>query len=216
MLNAPNRRDVEAKSCMKDFWDTRYSESGYAYGISPNAFMRAQDAYFTPGLSALAVADGEGRNGVWLAERGLQVCAVDQSQVGLDKAQVLAAERGVSLRTECADLLQWDWPQGVYDRVLAIFIHFMPAHRRAMHEAMFAALKPGGVLLLEAFRPEQLDYKTGGPPVVEMLYTAQMLKQDFAGAEILHCEECVDTLDEGGYHRGPAALVRLVLRKPSD
>jgi SAM-dependent methyltransferase len=197
-----------------DFWNSRYAEPGYAYGTEPNAFLVAQKKYLRPGGKALAVADGEGRNGVWLAQQGLDVLSVDTSEAGLEKARELAADRGVRLRTEQADLTTWTWPEARYDLVAAIFIHFPPEVRARMHRAMFQALKPGGMLILEAFTPEQLQYRSGGPPLVEMLYTADMLRIDFAGGEILRIEGLVTELAEGKYHRGPAAVVRLQLRRP--
>jgi cyclopropane fatty-acyl-phospholipid synthase-like methyltransferase len=197
-----------------DFWNNRYAEPGYAYGTEPNAFLVSQRKYFKPGMKALAVADGEGRNGVWLAQQGLEVLSVDASAVGLGKAQKLAAERGVSIRTQQVDLTIWGWPQNEFDVVVAIFIHFPPETRARMHAKMYQALKPGGMLILEAFTPEQLKYKTGGPPVKEMLYTAEMLRTELSEAEILLCEESLTNLEEGPYHRGLAAVVRLVARHP--
>jgi cyclopropane fatty-acyl-phospholipid synthase-like methyltransferase len=198
---------------MAGFWDERFGEPGYAYGTEPNAFLVSCRSLLKPGMKTLAVADGEGRNGVWLAQQGLEVLSVDGSGVGLAKARALAAERGVAIRTELADLTSWQWPQAGYDLVAAIFIHFPPEHRARMHRAMLEALKPGGVLIMEAFTPEQLKYRTGGPPVAEMLYTAPMLRTDFAGAEIVSLEETLTDLAEGPYHRGRAAVVRLILRR---
>jgi hypothetical protein len=139
---------------------------------------------------------------------------VDASEVGLRKTQELAADRNVTIRTEKADLITWRWPERKYDVVAAIYVHFPSEVRARLHRYMFEALKPGGVLILEAFTPAQLDYKSGGPPVAEMLYTADMLRIDFAGGEILLIEELVTELAEGKYHRGPGAVVRLVLRRP--
>ena len=200
---------------MKDFWNTRYAEPGYAYGTEPNAFLVSQGPYLKPGMKTLAVADGEGRNGVWLAQQGLDVLSVDASEIGLRKAQELAADRGVKIRTEKADLTAWQWPEQEFDVVAAIFVHFPPEVRSRLHRRMLEALKPGGVLILEAFTPAQLSYKSGGPPVLEMLYTAEMLRIDFAGGEILQIEERITDLEEGKYHRGPGAVVRLVLRRPA-
>lgn len=197
------------------FWNARYAEAGFAYGTEPNAFLVSQQHRFHPGMKALAVADGEGRNGVWLAQQGLKVLSVDASEVGLDKAAQLAADRGVPLRTECVELTAWKWPEAEFDVVVAIYIHFPPDVRARMHRAMWQALRPGGVLILEAFTPEQLHYKSGGPPVAEMLYTADKLRIDFAGTDIVLIEECVTDLAEGRYHRGPAAVVRLVARRPA-
>lgn len=197
-----------------DFWNSRYAEPGYAYGTEPNAFLVSKKEYLKPGGKALAVADGEGRNGVWLAQQGLGVLSVDASEVGLRKAQELAADRGVTIRTEKVDLTTWQWPGQKFDVVVAIYVHFPPEVRARMHRRMFEALKPGGILILEAFTPAQLSYQSGGPPVVEMLYTADMLRIDFAGGEILLMEDAITELAEGKYHRGPAAVVRLVLRRP--
>jgi 2-polyprenyl-3-methyl-5-hydroxy-6-metoxy-1,4-benzoquinol methylase len=197
-----------------EFWNARYAETGYAYGTEPNAFLVAQKNYLKSGGKALAVADGEGRNGVWLAQQGLDVLSVDASEVGLRKTQELAAERGVTIRTEKVDLTTWAWPNQQFDVVAAIYIHFPPEVRARMHRHMYDALKPGGILMLEAFTPDQLQYKSGGPPVLEMLFTADMLRNDFAGGEVLLLEETTTELVEGKYHRGPAAVVRLILRRP--
>ena len=195
-----------------DFWNTRYAEPGFAYGTEPNSFLVSQKQYLKPGMKALAVADGEGRNGVWLAQQGLDVLSVDASEVGLRKARELAQSRGVSLHTELTDLTTWKWPEHEFDIVVAIFIHFMPEFRVRMHQSMLQALKPGGMLIMEAFTPKQLEYKTGGPPVKEMLYTADMLREEFREGEILRLEEILTGLNEGPYHRGTAAVVRLVVK----
>jgi cyclopropane fatty-acyl-phospholipid synthase-like methyltransferase len=196
-----------------EFWDTRYSEPGYAYGTEPNAFLASKAGLLRPGMSALAVADGEGRNGVWLASRGLEVLSVDASEVGLRKTRELAASRGVAIRTAQADLGRWAWPKAEFDVVVSIFAHFPPELRPRLHQAMLAALKPGGLVVLEAFTPEQLRYASGGPRAAELLYSAAMLRTDFAGGEVLELTESVVELDEGQYHRGPAAVVRLVVRR---
>ncbi len=199
----------------REFWDSRFAEKGYAYGTEPNGFLVSQKRYLKAGTKALAVADGEGRNGVWLAQQGLDVLSVDQSVVGLAKARELAAQRGVSIRTEQTDLTTWKWPENEFDVVVAIYIHFPPAVRAPMHARMVAALKPGGVLILEAFTPKQLEYKTGGPQDPAMLYTMEMLQKDFGAGERLLLEEVITGLNEGPYHRGQAAVVRLVLKKLS-
>lgn len=198
---------------MSEFWNQRFSQPGYTYGTEPNAFLMSQRNYMRPGMKVLAVADGEGRNGVWLAQQGLEVLSVDGSEVGQRKTRELAKSRGAAIRTELAELTAWNWPENEFDLVVAIFIHFPPEHRAHLHEKMLGALKPGGMLLLEAFTPEQLQYKTGGPPVEEMLYTVDMLRNDFDGGEILRLEEALTELQEGPGHRGRAAVVRLVLRK---
>jgi cyclopropane fatty-acyl-phospholipid synthase-like methyltransferase len=199
------------------FWNDRYAEPGCGYGTAPNAYLAAQAHRLRPGMTALVPGDGEGRNGVWLAEQGVHVLSVDLSEVGLQKAQALAAERGVAIQTERADLTAWDWPEATFDVVVEVYLHLGPGARSRLHAAMLAALKPGGLLILEAFRKEQLRYReqygSGGPPDTAFLYDAETLQQDFAAAEILDLEETVTTLREGSYHSGPAAVVRGLFRR---
>ncbi len=198
---------------MSEFWDQRYAGEAYAYGTEANAFLRSQRDHLPRKGSCLAVGDGEGRNGVWLAEQGLRVLSVDASCVGLQKARALARMRGVQLQTEQVDLTSWAWPRNAYDCVIAIFVHFPPAERVRVHQAMYDALKPRGVLILEAFTPEQLQLKSGGPPVHDMLYTPAMLRADFPQGRIALLEETKTELLEGLYHRGESVVVRLVLEK---
>lgn len=200
---------------MKEIWNQRYSADSFFYGTAPNAFLLSQAHLLRPGQRALAVADGEGRNGVWLARQGLDVTAVDFSPVAVAKAGRLAAQCGVTMHHETADLFTWNWSENRYDVIVAIFIQFAaPAGRRVLHDAMRQALKPGGLLLLQGYRPRQLEYKTGGPSSVENLYTADTLREEFAGMEILHLREHDDEICEGEGHCGMSALVDLVARKP--
>lgn len=199
----------------RDFWDARYAADGYLFGETPNAFLAAQAARLEPGMTALAIADGEGRNGVWLAQQGLRVTTTDISPTAVDKARALAARRGVSLDARVADLLDWTWPEAAFDLVVAIFIQFAPPPARDLiFRRMVAALKPGGVLILEGYRLEQLAYGTGGPGQVENLYTEALLRAAFADLEILHLASHDSDLDEGPAHRGRSALIDLVARRP--
>lgn len=201
---------------MRQFWDDRYAVGEYIFGTEPNVFLASQRHLLKPGQSVLAVADGEGRNGVWLAQQGLDVLSVDISPVALEKAEKLAQAAGVRLRTELADLRQWEWGENRFDAIAAIFIQFASsAERSHIHRAMQRALKPGGLLILQGYTPKQLEYKTGGPPEPDKLYTAQTLREDFAGMEILHLREHEDTLCEGTKHCGMSALVDMVARKPA-
>jgi 2-polyprenyl-3-methyl-5-hydroxy-6-metoxy-1,4-benzoquinol methylase len=199
------------------FWDRRYEESGYAYGMKPNEFLRSQYQRLEPGMKALVVGDGEGRNGVWLASRGLEVLSVDLSPVGLDKAKALATQQQLRIQTLCADLTSWNWHKGIYDLVVSIYVHFAPEVRQQMHQSMVAALKPDGLLILKAFNLEQLQYQTeynsGGPKIPEMLYQAKMLRQDFNGEKIIELTETITELNEGQYHHGKASVIRLVLQQ---
>jgi 2-polyprenyl-3-methyl-5-hydroxy-6-metoxy-1,4-benzoquinol methylase len=198
---------------MKEFWDQRYSEEGSAYGEMPNEFLVTQAERFRPGMSVLVVGDGEGRNGVWLAQQGLDVTSIDYSVAGVQKAQVLAAARDVKLNVICADLNEWAWPQARFDAVVSIYLHFPSVARPQMHARMLEALVPGGVLVMEAFNKAQLEYPSGGPPLEDALFSAELLKQDFVAANIEQCEELVVQLNEGKYHVGPAAVVRLIARR---
>jgi SAM-dependent methyltransferase len=196
-------------------WNQRFSAPGYLFGTTPNRFLESQQARFKPGQRALAVADGEGRNGVWLAGLGLQVTSVDFSPVALAKARQLAERAGVAIETIEADLASWVWPAAAYDLVVAIFIQFAPPPmRKAMFVGMQAALKPGGLLVLEGYRPQQVDYGTGGPPHRENMYTKGLLESAFAELEILHLAEYDAVIEEGEGHKGLSALIDLVARKP--
>ncbi|AHK80036.1 SAM-dependent methyltransferase [Ectothiorhodospira haloalkaliphila] len=199
---------------MKEFWDTRYSGSEYVYGTAPNAYLLAHHGLYQAGQTALAVGDGEGRNGVWLASRGLSVTSVDFSQQALAKAQALAQHQGVILETVWADLVGWKWPKGEFDHVISIYVHLPPAQRRQVHQSMLEALKPGGWLLLEAFHPEQIHHESGGPREPDMLYSSVMLREDLAGAEFMELAELAIQLDEGPGHRGRAAVTRALIRRP--
>jgi SAM-dependent methyltransferase len=159
-------------------WDQRYARDDYLFGTRPNAFLARQARHLAPGQRALSVADGEGRNGVWLAEQGLDVLAIDFSPKALAKARALAAERGVTLTTEQADLTRWAWPVAAFDVVVAVFIQFVgPELRAKFFAGMKQALRDGGWLLMQGYRPEQLTYRTGGPGQAENLYTRALLEE---------------------------------------
>ena len=199
---------------MSEFWNQRYAVEEYVFGTEPNAFLTEQAHRFTPGQKVLAVADGEGRNGVWLARQGLDVLAVDVSPPALEKARKLAARHGVTLETELADLFAWEWGEERFDAVVAIFIQFVAEEgRRTLHRLMRQALKPGGLILLQGYTPKQLEYKTGGPSERANLYTAEDLRGEFADLEILHLREHESEIDEGAGHRGMSALVEMVAHK---
>jgi cyclopropane fatty-acyl-phospholipid synthase-like methyltransferase len=197
------------------FWDERYQGETYLFGEAPNAFLARQAHRLAPGQTALAVADGEGRNGVWLAEQGLSVLSADGSPVAQAKAARLAEARGVSLDLQQVDLAAWDWPRERFDLVAAIFIQFAgPELRAEIFENMKLALKPGGLILLEGYRPEQIAYGTGGPRTPENLYTEAMLREAFADCEILELAAYDAVIEEGAGHSGQSALIDLVARKP--
>jgi len=195
-------------------WETRFRAPGYVFGEEPNAFLKAQAHRLHSGQSALSVADGEGRNGVWLAEQGLDVLAIDFSETALAKARALASQRGVRLRTELADIFSWRWPQAAFDVVVAIFTQVaFPAQRTEFFTNLKRALKPGGILLMQGYRPEQLNYRTGGPPEVERLYTRAILEQSFGDLAKLEIHEHDSVISEGTGHVGMSALIDVIGRK---
>lgn len=196
-------------------WDARFaSTDDFIFGTEPNQFMVSQAHRFEPGMKVLAVADGEGRNGVWLAQQGLDVTSVDGSRVALDKAARLADEKGVQLNIVCADLVTWDWGTEVYDAIVAIFIQFAgPRLRPKLFQRAARALKPGGHFLLQGYHPKQLEYKTGGPSAIENLYTEDQLRAELAHMDIIHLERYDAELNEGAGHRGMSALIDVVARK---
>jgi SAM-dependent methyltransferase len=195
-------------------WEARFSDPEYIFGTAPNAFLRTHAHLLPVQGKVLAVADGEGRNGVWLAERGLDVLSVDFSPKALAKAEALARTRGVSLQLQRVDLITWAWPTAAFDAVAAIFIQWAtPEQRERVFAGIRQALKPGGLLLLQGYRPEQLVYKTGGPSQVENLYTRAMLTEAFAGFADLEISEHDSVIAEGTRHTGMAAVIDLVGRK---
>lgn len=195
-------------------WNTRFAAPDYVFGTEPNLFLAGQVQRLKPGQKALVPADGEGRNGVWLARQGLDVTSLDFSPAAQAKAQKLAARFGVRLRTERVDLKEWRAEPGHYDIVAAIMIQFARSpEREAIFSALVASLKPGGLLLLQGYRPEQLAYKTGGPPNAENMYTEEWLRRTFAGMSILHLRAHDDQIAEGAGHSGMSALIDMVAEK---
>ena len=199
------------------FWNERFGRAGegYLFGAEPNRFLYAQSNYFRHGMRALSVADGEGRNGVWLAQQGMEVTTLEISPVAVAKARQLAASRKVRVNFVQGDALAWTWPSAAYDAVAAIFIQFAtPVERDQLFSDIKHAIKPSGILLLHGYTPRQLEYGTGGPPLAENMYTEAMLRKFFADMEILHLREHDDFISEGVAHHGMSALIDLVARKP--
>ncbi len=199
-----------------DFWSDRYRAVGedFLFGTAPNRFLASQAALLARGRRALRIADGEGRNAVWLAGQGLQVTATELSPVALDKAAKLAAAARVAVDFIHADALNWDYPEAGFDLVVGVFIQFAaPAERDALFANMKRALRPGGRVVLQGYTPKQLDYRTGGPSAVENLYTPELLRGSFADCDIELLTEYEDVLDEGLAHRGRSALIGMVARR---
>jgi SAM-dependent methyltransferase len=197
-------------------WNSRFSAEHYVFGTAPNVFLASQASRLKKGATALCIADGEGRNSVWLAEQGLKVTAFDVSPVGVEKARKLARERGVEVDFNVANIHAYDWSAKRYDVVAGIFFQFAdPAERTRIFAGLRQSLAPGGLLLLQGYTPRQLEYKTGGPPHAENMYTEPMLREAFAGLEILHLREHDDIVEEGKGHSGMSALIDMVARAPA-
>ena len=199
-----------------DRWNERFAATeAYVFGTAPNGFLAACRDRLPMTGRALAIADGEGRNGVFLAECGLDVVSVDFSPAAQEKARALAVARGVAIETVTADLLAWDWPEAAFDVVAAIFFQFVgPQGRDLLFERIRRALKPGGLLILEGYRPEQIANGTGGPKTPENMYTRALLEDRFADFLDREITEHDLLLDEGEGHRGMSAVIDLVGRRP--
>ncbi|HEY2456087.1 MAG TPA: class I SAM-dependent methyltransferase [Candidatus Acidoferrum sp.] len=194
-------------------WDERFSREELVYGDTPNTYLRAHAASLKSGARVLVPGDGYGRNGLWLAQQRFCVHTVDVSSVGVERARKIAAAAGVEMQIEQGDLTTWNWPEARFDAVASIFVHMLPADRQIAHAGMLRAAKPGGVIILQAFSPAQLQYTSGGPKQLDLLYTAEILRQDFASAEIVELEETVADLNEGRMHSGKGGVVQGVFRK---
>ena len=205
-------------------WNQRYAGEDFHFGTEPNDWLARHAGVWTPGQRVLCVADGEGRNSVWLARQGLRVEAFDVAETGLAKARRLARERGVDVSYVHADIDHYAWPDAPvaegaqdarFDGVAAIFVQFAhPELRARMFDRFVRALRPGGRLVLQGYTPKQLEYRTGGPGQVDHLYTEALLREAFAALDIEVLEAYDAEVAEGAGHRGRSALIGLVGRKP--
>lgn len=197
-------------------WDARYAAEGYLFGTEPAAFVAREAERLPAGSKVLCVADGEGRNSVYLAGLGHDVTAFDPSAVALEKARALANARDVTVAVRQAGVEDWDWSRK-FDVVVGVFIQFAPPAMRAeLFAGMARAVRPGGLLLLHGYAPRQVDYGTGGPPDAQNMYTEALLREAFKEFEILHLADYDADIEEGAGHSGRSALVDLVARKPAD
>ena len=194
-------------------WDERYQSGEFVYGTAANDFLRGNFDKLPLGR-VLCLAEGEGRNAVFLAEKGFAVTAVDQSSVGLAKAQRLADDRGVAINTVVADLADFHSEPEEWDAIVSIFAHMPPSVRRHVHREVVNGLRSDGMFLLEAYRPAQLQHGTGGPPVAEMMMDLDGLRNELAGLEFDYAAETEREIHEGNLHDGVGAVVQLLARKP--
>ena len=195
-------------------WNQRFAQAEFLFGTEPNAWLKAHAHLWKPGQRVLSVADGEGRNSVWLAARGLRVEAFDIAEVGVAKARALAARQGVPVDYTVSDCDDYAWHENAFDGVAAIFVQFAdPPTRARLFENIRRTLRPGGTLVLQGYTPKQLEYKTGGPPVLSHLYTEAMLREAFSDMDILVLRAYEDDIAEGSGHRGRSALIGMVAQK---
>jgi len=203
--------------CLSEFerWETRYAVPEYAFGKDPNYFLASCKPLLPPSGRVLAVADGEGRNGVWLAEQGLNVLSIDFSPSAQKKARALAIERQVNVAFQQVDVESWDYPEAAFDVVVEIFTQFSsPAERALKWAGMRRALKPDGLLIIQGYTPKQLEYGTGGPEQIENLYTRAMLETEFGGFREMKIVEEEREIHEGTSHGGMSAVINFTARKP--
>jgi SAM-dependent methyltransferase len=192
-------------------WDERYSQEEFAYGTEPNEFL-VSAAQHIPGGPVLTIGEGEGRNAIFLAGLGHDVVAVDQSQVGLDKLQRRAGEKGLRIQTQQADLANYRIEPGAWGTIVSIFCHLPPAIRAPLYARIVRGLRPGGVFILEAYTPRQFGRGTGGPASPDMMLSLDDLNRELAGLDFIHARELDREVREGKYHTGTAAVVQLVAR----
>ncbi len=200
----------------KSFWNERYATDAYLYGTHPSGFLTEHAHRLAPGSQVLVPADGEGRNSVYLASLGHDVTATDISERALAKSRRLAEQEGVDVSFVEVDLQTWAWPSNAYDAVVGVFIQFAPPDfRAAMFAGMRDAIRPGGLVMLHGYTPRQIAYGTGGPPVVEHLYTEALLREAFDGWDIERLASYDRELSEGAGHSGMSALIDLIARRPA-
>jgi Methyltransferase domain len=199
-------------------WDDRYSQEGFSYGTEPNDYLKsvaASTLNMPTGARVLMLADGEGRNGVFMAERGFDVTCVDLSAVGLQKAQALASSRGVTVETIVTDLGTYEFGVDRWDCVVGISSQLPPAIRERVLSLIPPSVKPNGYVVFEGYTPDQLNYKTGGPPSADMMYSSEIFSKAFGNVlDVLQNQELVRDVCEGDCHTGKAAVVQFVGRKP--
>lgn len=195
-------------------WNRRFATDHYLFGEAPNAYLLSQATHLLPG-TALALADGEGRNGVWLAEQGLQVDGFDFSDRAIEKARALAKRRGVAVNWACCDWQTFDWRVSHYNNLVGIFFQFAtPEERSALFARMDDSLKPGGTLVIQGYTARQLDFNTGGPGKLEHMYSGALLREAFTGYEVLDLSSYEAEIAEGTAHKGMSGLIGLCARKP--
>lgn len=198
------------------FWHEKFKQNDYVYGTQANDFLTEYHHYLPKNGRILSLGEGEGRNAVYLAGLGYQVTALDAAQSGLDKVQRLAESQNVEVKTILTDLAHYEFEPNQWDGIISIFCHLPPTLRQQVHQQIPLALKTNGVFLLEAYAPKQLDFKTGGPSALEMLYTAADLATELTPLQFERLVELERNIHEGQAHHGTSAVVQIVARRLSQ
>jgi len=201
-------------SAIEQFWNSRFGQNEFVYGTEPNAFLREVAQSLAAPADILSLGEGEGRNSVYLARQGHRVTAVDIAVEGLSKIRRLAGEHGVMVDTVHADLADYTIEHERWHAVVSIFCHVRPPLRERLFAAIMRGLKPGGVLILEAYTPRQLDYDSGGPKELDLLYEPESVRAALSYLEVERCVEVEREVREGRFHTGSAAVVQVLARKP--
>lgn len=201
---------------MKEFWNERYSENGFAYGIHANDFLIENYHIFKPGGRILCLAEGEGRNAIFLAKQGFDVCAVDQSEVGINKLNNWATKENVKIDTVLADLIEYGFGESKWDGIISIFGHLPPALRAKVHHGIIKSLKVGGLYLCEGYTVEQLKFGTGGPKDSQLFLSKEIIEEELKELKVIKLETKERLINEGKYHQGMSAVVQFIGKKLED
>jgi len=202
-----------SQSIPKTFWDERFDSKEYYYGKQPNDFLKAHAHYFPEGGHILSLGEGEGRNAVYLAKKHFNVTALDSAKTGLDKTKKLAKEKNVQVHLLLENLKNYAFEKDKWDGVLNIFCHLPAKIRKKIHENLPATLKKDGVFLMEAYTPEQINYGTGGPKNVELLYDPETIKDELKGLELIHFKVVEREIREGIGHTGLSSVLQVIAKK---
>ena len=197
----------------RQFWDERFSQPEYYYGKLPNDFLKEQAGVFPKAGQLLSLGEGEGRNAVFMAQQGYAMTALASAPAGLDKTQQLAKEKNVEVEPLLAHLKYYEFEPQAWDGVINIFCHLPAPVRRKVHENLVHTLKKGGIFLMEAYTPEQLEYGTGGPQNIDLLYDPETIRKELTELELLHFEKKERNIVEGVGHDGPSSVLQVIARK---
>jgi SAM-dependent methyltransferase len=195
------------------FWDKRYKEQGYAYGLEANDFLKSKINELKPQSKILCLAEGEGRNAIFLAEHNHEVTAIDYSIEGLNKLINLAEDRNLNIETICADLSNYKIESNKWDAIICVFGHFPASIRQSIFTQVYGGLKSNGVFLMEAYDKNQLKFKTGGPQVEELLYNTEELESDFHKFNNIFIKTHIREISEGIYHNGNSSVIQVIAIK---